>query len=668
MDGKIVIGTEVSTDGLDKGIKEVESNINKLDRNIISTQEKAQREVDKLNEKYEELQRQMDDLNLDNYYKEVERIRSQDPGKFDVDVDYELEQLDKLWEKQINKANSLGFQLESVEGKIKHTEETAKIQVEDYKRQKEELQAQLPILEEKIRKEEEAENRQAGITKIIKGTSKSLKDVTKRVGRWAISILGVYSAYSLIRQAMSTLSQYNEDMANKLYSIRLIIAGTLEPIVTKIVDIIYRLLTYLNMITKAWFNIDMFAKGNELALKNSNKQAKNLQKTLAGFDEINKVSDSSSAGAGSGNKFTPPDDVPEPEWMRWILGHGDELIAIISGLATALVLLKLGLDPLMSLGIGLVIGGIVYAIEKLIDYLNDPSWKNFGGIIQGIGVALAGVGIVIGVIAGATAGLPIVIAGAITLIVGTIYKYWDEISSWINNKIKWLEDLGVKIRDKFGDNVGDIYDRFVGYIKLMWEFVDRSVRRIKDNFSEIISFIKNVFSGNWKGAWENIKKIFSNIWNQIKDMAVTLFKGFASTIGGTIADAFKAVINGVLYVIESKVNSAINIINGAIKIINKILPNKMDLNLVGKVSLPRLATGGIINQPGKGVPIGGAIAGEAGREGVIPLTDSQAMEELGRSIGKYININLTNVTKLDNKQIAREQKRINAQSDFAFNR
>ena len=65
---------------------------------------------------------------------------------------------------------------------------------------------------------------------------------------------------------------------------------------------------------------------------------------------------------------------------------------------------------------------------------------------------------------------------------------------------------------------------------------------------------------------------------------------------------------------------------------------------------------------------GGAIGGEVNKEGVIPLTDSQAMEELGQTIGKYININLTNITQLNNRQIAREQKKINAQNDFAMNR
>ena len=83
--------------------------------------------------------------------------------------------------------------------------------------------------------------------------------------------------------------------------------------------------------------------------------------------------------------------------------------------------------------------------------------------------------------------------------------------------------------------------------------------------------------------------------------------------------------------------------------------------------MPRLAKGGIINQPGRGIPVGSAIGGERGQEGVIPLTDSQQMQLLGEAIGKYINLNATIPIYMGNRQIAREIKKINAQNDFAFN-
>ena len=72
--------------------------------------------------------------------------------------------------------------------------------------------------------------------------------------------------------------------------------------------------------------------------------------------------------------------------------------------------------------------------------------------------------------------------------------------------------------------------------------------------------------------------------------------------------------------------------------------------------------------PNKGTLLGGtAIGGEAGREGVVPLTDQQAMAQLGAEIGKNVVVNLTNITKVGNRQIAREIKQINAEQEFAFN-
>ena len=72
--------------------------------------------------------------------------------------------------------------------------------------------------------------------------------------------------------------------------------------------------------------------------------------------------------------------------------------------------------------------------------------------------------------------------------------------------------------------------------------------------------------------------------------------------------------------------------------------------------------------PNKGTMIGGsAIGGEAGREGVIPLTDQQAMAELGREIGKYITINANIVNTMNGRVISRELKQVQNEQDFAYN-
>lgn len=45
------------------------------------------------------------------------------------------------------------------------------------------------------------------------------------------------------------------------------------------------------------------------------------------------------------------------------------------------------------------------------------------------------------------------------------------------------------------------------------------VNNVKSIFGNFIDFIKNVFTGNWKGAWENIKNIFKSVWDSFISIA-----------------------------------------------------------------------------------------------------------------------------------------------------
>ena len=92
--------------------------------------------------------------------------------------------------------------------------------------------------------------------------SESTGNTIKKIGKWALAIFSVRTAYGVIRSAMSTLSQYNEKMATQLNSIKLIFATALEPIITRIISLVNTLLNYVNYIAKAWFNVDLFANAS----------------------------------------------------------------------------------------------------------------------------------------------------------------------------------------------------------------------------------------------------------------------------------------------------------------------------------------------------------------------------------------------------------------------
>lgn len=90
--------------------------------------------------------------------------------------------------------------------------------------------------------------------------------------------------------------------------------------------------------------------------------------------------------------------------------------------------------------------------------------------------------------------------------------------------------------------------------------------------------------------------------------------------------------------------------------------NLLSNNLGFSFKIPKLATGGIVNNPGRGVMMGSYVAGEKGPEAVLPLTDN-TLQRLANMIP--ITINLTNT--MNGRVISRELQKINTNSDFVTN-
>ncbi len=490
-------------------------------------------------------------------------------------------------------------------------------------------------------------NIQKNIDDIGNGISKAVS----KVGKWALAVFAVEGACSLVRNAMGTLSQYNEKIATDIEYIQFALASMLQPIIERLIGLVVKLLQYINYIAQAWFGVNLFANASASSFdkargstKKMAKDAKEMNKSLAsGIDEITNLdmqnnSDNSNGDSGIGGIKSPSFDLSGldgevPEWLEWIVKNKDLILSVMAGVAAGLLAWKLGLSGLKSLGIGVAVAGVVYAIQAFLDYLKDPSFENFGKIIQGIGVAVIGLGLIIG----GPAGLPFIIAGAIVLIVGTILKYWEQIKSFLQGGIDWLAGKSEWVHQFFGDTVGTIYDLMVNSLQSFLNIFDSIFTMIKGIFDGIIEFIKGVFSGNWSQAWEGIKKIFGSIFTGVVDIVKNVFNivknlvvSVAIAIGSTIADVFKAVVNGVMRAIESILNAPIKTVNRLIGVINKV-PG-INLGTLPTFKLPRLAKGGIVNNPGKGVNMGNYVAGERGAEAVIPLQNSKFISDFAKQV------------------------------------
>ena len=249
-------------------------------------------------------------------------------------------------------------QLEEIEHKLKQADmgfevgDTQKLEAQYSK-----LIKQLDRLQKK-----QADLNKTDLTEVQKNIDKVGNSVSKtisKVGKWALAVFGVRSAYMFVRQSASTLAQYNEQIASDLEYMQFALASMLQPVIERLIQLAYKLLTYVNYIAKAWFGVDLFANASADAMNKSAKSAEKMKKSLAGFDEMNVLNDNGSTGAMGA--VTPsldlatPEDVPIPSWIQFIVDNGETLLSILSGVTIGLIALKMGLGGITSLGIGVLL-------------------------------------------------------------------------------------------------------------------------------------------------------------------------------------------------------------------------------------------------------------------------------------------------------------------------
>ena len=670
MDGEITIGTKLDTDKFDRQITQLEKKMKKEeDKKIIieaklgsqeQDLEKARQKTDALADAYQRLKEAQNKVST----------RQATPKEFTTIQDLQstygsLEQLGTQFDKALTKQDAIEQKV--AQTKFRYDEINAK--VSEYKQKIENVKIEKQVAD--------VEKLKSGFNNV----GSSIQSAVSKVGKLALGIFGIRSAYMALRRASSDLASYDQQYATNLEYIRYALTQMIAPVLQWIVNLAAKLLGYINAIMQGWFGINLFARGSaenfnkmKAGASGVSKAVKQIKKDLAGFDEINKLTDQSDTGtsAGAGGVGMPSFDLSAmqgevPEWLQWIIDHKDEILSTLAGIAGGLIAIKLGASGIQALGIGVMVAGIVYTIQSLLEYLKDPSWENFGKVIQGIGIAIVGLGILI-------ENVPLIVAGAIILIVGLIIKHWEEIKSFFQRGIDWLKGKSDWVHQMFGDTIGNIYDTFVENLQLILNWFDMTFTNIKRIFDGLIQFIKGVFTGDWQMAWEGVQKIFGAIWDWIKNTLKTVLeiawntvKGVASRVGETISNVFKAIVNGVLSGVERVLNSPIRAVNRLIGVINAV-PG-INLSTLPTFNLPRLKTGAIINMPNRGTLVGGgsAIAGEAGREGILPLDDRQAMAELGAEIGRHVLVNLTNITQMNGRVIGRELKQVQSEQEFAFN-
>lgn len=448
LEGYLKIKTKIDNKDVDKGIAELENKIKKLqtdNSNASIEQNSLQQEIDK----YEKLQ-----ANVEAYRQKIKELKNEKATMLknnpalavSVDtpeysnINMQIEQMKQKYaqataeiDKQAPKIEKVTARLAKI--KAKQTENNTKIQ-----------QFKDKIEAIKIDKTQSQ----------INNIGKAIQGQISKIGKMAMAVVGVRTAYNAVRSAISMVSQYNSQVSTDLEYMRYCIANLLVPVVQKLVQILYTALSYINAITTAWFGINLFSNSSaknfqkmQSSASGTAKSAKEIQKSLQGFDEMNVLSDTSNTSAGGGSGAdTPSMDLSSiqgevPKWLQWIIDNKALILGTLGAIAGIIGAIKIanfikgfsdatGIFTKFSAGVALIVAGIALLSGSIINMILN--WDEMTAKEKVISVALATIGaafIALGYaiaagISTATLGIGAIIAAVVALVtaVGTLIFKW----------------------------------------------------------------------------------------------------------------------------------------------------------------------------------------------------------------------------------------------------
>lgn len=550
----------------------------------------------------------------------------------------------------------------------------------------------------------------------------------KKLKRVGLALFSIRSAYTLVSRASSAYLSKDTELAEKLQSVWVGLGSFLAPLLEYLSNMLLKMVGYLNVFVKALTGIDFVAKANAKALNKQAKAQKNLNKQMLSFDEINKLEDttseSGSASGGSGLIELPELDdkmVKKLQDLAYWLRENWDLIKAV-GIALGIAFGAAKIAQLVG-NISTLIGGGGKGIKGLTKSLNEiPTMIKIGIIVGGVAYTIN----TVKKIKEDTKNLNEQTESLREQMKETYYLKWS-IETDTN---KTLEEQN-RLRQVGLESLGKAYkwyNKIIGASESYLGDAKQTVEHSKGNL-EALKQQYQVQSNNKEKQKEILKGLIDQ-YNYNLAMIVALKRqGVETGELETINNGYKETIKqtskelgisnqelGKMLDNSVDINKETKVIAYNIKDINDVnLENKelvVDVKantkpfsnefekvaksikswasgigggfsvlwdkLIGGGGGGRgFATGGIgtgiglgaiVNNPGKGVSIGGGnVAGERGREGIIPLTDPRAMAELGQQIGRWVSVNLDITNQIDGRVLNRRLEAIKNESNFTTN-
>lgn len=570
-----------------------------------------------------------------------------------------------------------------------------------------------------------------GVNVRSKETKKGFEDMFKSAKRFALGLISVRGVYTILSKASQAYMATDEKTTQQMEANWVGLGTVLAPAIDLIMQLFRKAVTSILYFMSVLTGVNYIEKANTAILKKQTEATKELTKANdkmnASFDEMNVLQDPSKNTGNTGIDSSALFDISEigesarqtierlgkelqpvykviKDIIKWCVDNPGVILTMIGGVALLAMLGKVigyaGAGTVVGAGLAGVYGlllaiiavsVITISIQTIIGGLKDL--ERTLEVLEGINESVTENNKTM------NQGYRDFIknnensAGAVQALNNRLLNQIDTISEHNQNIETSIDELGVYEKmwwnatgatEENGrvmfNNTKQVFDNIASLViaekqgKLTKEQSERLTEQLIKLTTEtdLATLSTESLASKYDlttAEAQLMKDMISDVSNEHVNYMKKTYGATKETEG--LTTAIKNIPNKKNIEIEVETEKATKktktwwkeIINNVISLPINSISNALGL----KFKIPYLATGGIINNPGAGVPLGLARGGEAGAEGVIPLTDTQAMETLGATIGKYITINANITNTMNGRVISREIKRISANDDFASN-
>ena len=355
------------------------------------------------------------------------------------------------------------------------------------------------------------------------------------------------------------------------------IAIAIAKAIRKLADAIAKLFGFelSDIDTSGVKNLASGAEDTAAGLDDATSAAKELKKSVMGFDELNilngnTASGSGSAGVSGGSGFDF--ELPEYDFIGDAVSKQiDEvtqklknalpwILAIGAGLAAWKLGPKLGLDLQKTIGLAVGIFGALTLVQNILDSIvNGVTEENMTGMIFGMTLAVTGLYVALGPVAG---GITAIDSGLAVLAVA----FSDAEKSGWNFQNQMLAIAGILAAGVgIGILIGSWIPLLIAMIAALLLSITVStghgqelISGVKETLQGFIDFFAGIFTGDTERTAKGIEKIFSGL------------KG----IIGSVIDGIRDWLNGLLDWIDKKTNGKLKpLITGIKAIVTAVFGN-----------------------------------------------------------------------------------------------